>query len=72
MGILHSITETLLEHNHINISGIHITCRDGIFSGNISVMVRNVAEADEICELLHRHDAIINIHRLAEETLKSE
>ena len=72
VGILHSITETLLEHNHINISGIHITCRDGIFSGNISVMVRNVAEADEICELLHSHDAIINIHRLAEETLKSE
>lgn len=70
VGILHSITTTLLEHNHINISGINISCKDGIFSGRISVMVHNTAEVEEICATLKQHEAIINVHRLAEETLK--
>lgn len=70
VGILHSITDTLLEHNHINISGINIRCKDGIFSGRISVMVRSVEEVEEICSILRQHEAIINIHRLAEETIK--
>lgn len=68
VGILHSITETLLAHSHINISGINISSKDGIFSGRIGVMVRSQAEVEEICALLKRHDAIINIHRLAVET----
>lgn len=70
IGILHSITQTLLEYKHVNISGIHITCKDGIFTGRISVMVRNVKEVEEICAILRQHEAIINIHRLAEETTK--
>lgn len=70
VGILHSITQTLLKHSDINISGINIACKDGIFSGRISVMVRNVQEVEEICDILKQNDAIINIHRLAEETIK--
>lgn len=70
VGILHSITATLLEHDHINISGINISCKDGIFSGRISVMVHNTEEVEEICTTLRQHEAIINVHRLAEETLK--
>lgn len=70
VGILHGITQTLLEYKHINISGIHITCKDGIFSGRISVMVHNTEEVEEICNLLKMHEAIINVHRLAEETVK--
>lgn len=70
VGILHSITQTLLKHSDINISGINIACKDGIFSGRISVMVRNVQEVEEICDILKQNDAIINIHRLAKETIK--
>lgn len=70
IGTLHSITETLYKHRHINISGIHLTSKDGIFSGRITVMVRDVEEAEEICHTLQKHEAIINVHRLAEETLR--
>lgn len=70
IGILHSITQTLLEHSHINICGINISCKDGIFSGQISVLVHNVQEVEKICKVLKQHEAIISIHRLAEETLK--
>ncbi|MDY5858562.1 MAG: RelA/SpoT family protein [Porphyromonas sp.] len=70
VGILHSITQTLLEHRHININGINVGSKDGIFSGQMTLLVHNTHEVDKICTALKQHESIISIHRLAEETLK--
>ncbi len=70
IGVLHSITDVLSTHKHINISGISVRSKDGLFSGRISVMVSSADEVEEICGVLRQHASILSIHRLAEETLK--
>lgn len=66
-GTLHSITQTLLEHNRINISNISISCRDGMFTGSISLMVHSTAELQAICQSLSQNNSIIQVYRLAQE-----
>lgn len=55
-GILHSITQTLLEEFKVNITSINICAKDGIFEGHVTLMVHQLSELDRISQVLLRNN----------------
>ncbi len=68
VGILHGITQTLLEDFKVNITSMNIKAKEGLFDGEVTVQVHNTDEVEQICQLLGRNGSILTIHRLATET----
>lgn len=71
-GILHAVTQTLLDDFKVNITSVSIHAKDGIFEGRISLMVHHVAEIERICQALLRNRSMRTVVRIHEGTNPEE
>lgn len=64
-GLLNVISQVLLEDFKVNIREITMKARDGVFEGEITILVLDTKQVDAICQILRRQPAIHDVHRLA-------
>ncbi len=65
-GILNAIAQTLANDLNVNVREIHLTAKDGIFSGRIKLLVHSVMDVHRVCQALGRDTAIKHISRVVE------
>lgn len=65
-GILNAITQSLTKDLNLNVREIHLTAKDGIFSGKIKILVHNVMDVHNICDTLGKDVAIKSISRVVD------
>lgn len=62
-GVLHAITQILLDANNINITKVTIDTKDGIFHGDITISVPSLQEFEKIKASLMSHPSILDVVR---------
>lgn len=65
VGILTKVTHLLSEQLHLNITRINMTCKDGIFDGELEFGVHDVEDLKMICNTLKDFDAIEEVNRIS-------
>ncbi|GAD06757.1 GTP pyrophosphokinase [Porphyromonas crevioricanis] len=65
-GILNAIAQAFKKELTINVREIHLTAKDGIFSGKIKLLVHSVMDVHRVCQTLGKDTAIKNIGRIIE------
>ena len=65
VGILTKVTQLLSEQLHLNISHIEMTCKDGIFDGELEFGVHDVEDLKMICNTLKQFEAIEEVNRIS-------
>lgn len=65
VGILTRVTQLLSEQLHLNITHIEMTCKDGIFDGDIEFGVHDVEDLKMICKHLKEIEAIEEVSRIS-------
>lgn len=70
VGILHGITQTLLEDFKVNITNLNLSAKDGLFGGQMTVLVHSTDELEKIRQLLAHNGSILSIQRLSSELQK--
>lgn len=65
VGILTKVTHLLSEQLHLNITRINMTCKDGIFDGELEFGVHDVEDLKMICNTLKEFDAIEEVNRIS-------
>lgn len=65
VGILTKVTHLLSEQLHLNITHINMTCKDGIFDGELEFGVHDVEDLKMICNTLKEFDAIEEVNRIS-------
>lgn len=64
-GLLNVISQVLLEDFKVNIREISMKARDGVFEGQITLLVLDTRQVESICQILRRHPAIHDAHRIS-------
>ena len=67
VGVIHKITNIISGELKINIAGLTIESREGLFEGLIKVFVHDKEELDELFERLKKLDGIQSVSRLEDE-----
>ncbi|PUZ27522.1 GTP pyrophosphokinase [Chitinophaga costaii] len=67
VGVIHKITNVISGELKINISGLSIESKEGLFEGRIQVFVHDKEELDELVVRLHKLDGIQTVDRLEDE-----
>ncbi len=67
VGVIHKITNVISGELKINISGLSIESKEGLFEGRIQVFVHDKEELDELVSRLHKLDGIQTVDRLEDE-----
>lgn len=62
-GVLHAITQVLLDADNINITKVHIDTKDGIFQGEIVLSVPSLQVFETLKERLRNTPSIIEVIR---------
>lgn len=62
-GILNRIIAKISEDITVNILGMNISSKDGIFHGKIEVNVHSVKDVQSLCSLIAKVDGINTVHR---------
>ena len=62
-GILNRIITKISEDLTVNILGMNISSKDGIFEGNIELNVHSVKDVQNLCSLIAKVDGINTVHR---------
>lgn len=62
-GLLHAITKVLVECNRTNINSINICTKDGLFQGEMTLLVRSLEEFERIRERLSQQEDILEVIR---------
>ncbi len=65
MGILNRIIAKISEDVTVNIKGLTISSKDGIFDGQMDLNVHSVKDVQHICSLIAKVDGINTVHRSA-------
>lgn len=65
VGILTKVTQLLSEQLHLNIIHINMTCKDGIFDGELEFGVHDVEDLKMICKTLKDFEAIEEVSRIS-------
>ena len=65
MGILNRIIAKISEDVSVNIKGLNISSKDGIFDGHLEVIVHSVKDVQHLCSLIAKVDGINTVHRSA-------
>lgn len=65
VGILTKVTQLLSEQLHLNITHINMTCKDGIFDGELIFGVHDVEDLKMICKTLKGIEAIEEVNRIS-------
>ncbi len=69
VGIVNKITTIISGDMRINIAGLSIESREGMFEGTIRVFVHDKEELDELCDRLKRVNGIERVERFETEEL---
>lgn len=64
-GILNRIIANISDKVSINILGMNISSKDGIFEGEIEVSLNSVKDMQELCSVIAKVDGINTVHRSA-------
>ncbi len=67
VGVIHKITNVISGELRVNIAGLTIESREGLFEGLIKVFVHDKEELDELFEKLKKLDGIQSVSRLEDE-----
>jgi GTP pyrophosphokinase len=67
VGVIHKITNVISGELRVNIAGLTIESREGLFEGLIKVFVHDKEELDELFERLKKLDGIQSVSRLEDE-----
>ncbi|MVT11924.1 RelA/SpoT family protein [Chitinophaga tropicalis] len=67
VGVIHKITNIISGELKINIAGLTIESREGLFEGLIKVFVHDKEELEELFERLKKLDGIQSVSRLEDE-----
>lgn len=65
VGVLTKVTQLLSEQLHLNIIHINMTCKDGIFDGELEFGVHDVEDLKMICKTLKDFEAIEEVSRIS-------
>lgn len=65
VGILTKVTQLLSEQLHLNITHIDMTCKDGIFDGELEFGVHDVEDLNMICKTLKEFEPIEEVSRIS-------
>jgi GTP pyrophosphokinase len=63
MGLVQEITQLISENMHVNIRNISFTSDDGIFTGNITVIVPNISMLTKLMQNLNKINGIDKVTR---------
>ena len=63
-GILLKIANTLYNKEGISVTALNIEGKDGVFEANLTVMVHNTMEVDDICKSLKEIEKIVRVYRI--------
>ena len=64
-GILNRIIANISDKVSVNILGMNISSKDGIFEGEIEVSLNSVKDMQELCSVIAKVDGINTVHRSA-------
>ena len=64
MGILNDISSIISNNLHIDMKGVSINSNDGIFTGTITLEVKNKNQLDETLAQLAKIEGILKVRRL--------
>ena len=64
MGILNDISSIISNNLHIDMKGVSINSNDGIFTGTITLEVKNKNQLDETLAQLAKIEGILKVKRL--------
>lgn len=67
VGVIHKITNIISGELKINISGLSIESKEGLFEGRIQVFVHDKEELDELVDRLRKLNGIQTVDRLEDE-----
>ncbi len=62
-GILNRIVAKISEDATVNILGMNISSKDGIFDGQMDVSVHSVKDVQHLCSIIAKVDGINTVHR---------
>ncbi len=65
VGILHEISGMLLNENRISITSINISTKDGVFDGELSILVHSLDELNRLIQTLAQKGLVLSISRKA-------
>lgn len=63
MGLVNSITREISDHMHVNMRNLNFTTNDGVFKGNITVIVQNKTHLESLIENLKKISGIDKVIR---------
>ena len=63
-GMLSEITQVMAE-SRLEVQAIHLECKDGIYKGEIRMIVRSVSEIQLLCANIKRIKGVQGVYRLA-------
>ena len=63
MGILNRIISKISEDVSVNIKALNVSSKDGIFDGQLDVIVHSVKDVQHLCSLIAKVDGINTVHR---------
>lgn len=64
LGLVNEVTKEISDHMHVNIKGISFTTNDGVFKGNITVVVQNQGLLKKLIDNLKKINGIDKVTRL--------
>ena len=64
LGLVNHVTREISEHMHVNMRNLNFTTHDGIFKGNITVIVQNSTHLERLMENLKKISGIDKVIRL--------
>ncbi|HBO30511.1 MAG TPA: RelA/SpoT family protein [Leeuwenhoekiella sp.] len=64
LGLVNHVTREISEHMHVNMRGLNFTTNDGVFKGNITVIVQNKKHLHRLIENLKKINGIDKVIRL--------
>ncbi|MAZ29354.1 MAG: RelA/SpoT family protein [Cytophagaceae bacterium] len=64
LGLVNEVTREISEHMHVNMRSLNFTTNDGVFKGNITVIVKNKEHLRKLMENLKKIGGIDKVIRL--------
>ena len=64
LGLVNDVTKEISDHMHVNMRSLHFTTNDGVFKGNITVIVKNKEHLRKLIENLKKISGIDKVIRL--------
>ena len=64
VGLVNNVTKVVSNHHHIDMRGVHFDSNDGLFSGRITVIVKNKSTLDNLVQNIKKINGIDKVTRV--------